>query len=197
MLNAVGLLTTAAAISTAARPTSECIAATSSGICVISTRLATNQPMRPPTASAPSERHIDLPVTASVTTHGDHHADDAEAVAATRRQRMRETFEREDEEDAGDEIEQGDLVRGARASSARRLLLRLLLLEHLEHALGDEEPAEGVDGDQRHGDRAEQRAEAAVPTPAARMAPTMITELMALVTLISGVCSAGVTFQTT
>ena len=29
------------------------------------------------------------------------------------------------------------------------------------------------------------------------MAPTTITELIALVTLMSGVCSAGVTFQTT
>ena len=35
------------------------------------------------------------------------------------------------------------------------------------------------------------------PDPAARIAPTMITELMALVTLISGVCKAGVTCQTT
>jgi hypothetical protein len=35
------------------------------------------------------------------------------------------------------------------------------------------------------------------PGPAARIAPTMITELMALVTLMSGVCSAGVTVQTT
>ena len=33
--------------------------------------------------------------------------------------------------------------------------------------------------------------------PAARIAPTMTTELMAFVTLMSGVCSAGVTFQTT
>jgi hypothetical protein len=33
--------------------------------------------------------------------------------------------------------------------------------------------------------------------PAARMAPTIITEEMALVTDISGVCSAGVTFQIT
>jgi len=33
--------------------------------------------------------------------------------------------------------------------------------------------------------------------PDARIAPTIITELMALVTLMSGVCSAGVTFQTT
>ena len=35
------------------------------------------------------------------------------------------------------------------------------------------------------------------PRPAARMAPTTMTEEMALVTPISGLCSAGVTFQTT
>jgi hypothetical protein len=52
MLKASGLLTTAKAMSTAARPTSECIAATNSGICVISTRLATYQPMTPPTVNA-------------------------------------------------------------------------------------------------------------------------------------------------
>ena len=34
-------------------------------------------------------------------------------------------------------------------------------------------------------------------TPAASIAPTMITEQIALVTAISGLCSAGVTFQTT
>ena len=38
---------------------------------------------------------------------------------------------------------------------------------------------------------------AVVLDPAASMAPTTTTELMALVTLMSGVCSAGVTFQTT
>jgi hypothetical protein len=52
ILKASGLLTTATAISTAARPTSECMAATSSGICVISTRLATTHPTTPPTTSA-------------------------------------------------------------------------------------------------------------------------------------------------
>jgi hypothetical protein len=36
-----------------------------------------------------------------------------------------------------------------------------------------------------------------VPAPAARMAPTTITELIALVTLMSGVCRAGVTPHTT
>ena len=65
-LNAVGELTTAVAMSTAARPTSECIAATSSGICVISTRLAAYQPTRPPTTSAPSENQT-FWVTAKVT----------------------------------------------------------------------------------------------------------------------------------
>jgi hypothetical protein len=35
------------------------------------------------------------------------------------------------------------------------------------------------------------------PGPAARIAPTTMTELMALVTLMSGVCRAGVTCHTT
>src|SRR3954471_20106615 len=35
---------------------------------------------------------------------------------------------------------------------------RLFLLEHLEHPLGHQEPAERVDGDERHGQRAEQRS---------------------------------------
>ena len=48
--SAVGLCTAATAISTAARPTSECMAATSSGICVICTRRATTPPITPPTA---------------------------------------------------------------------------------------------------------------------------------------------------
>ena len=73
----------------------------------------------------------------------------------------------------------------------------LFLLEHLEHALGDQEPAEGVDGHERHRDGAEDGAAVERPGPAARMAPTTMTELIALVTLMSGVCSAGVTFHTT
>ncbi len=36
-----------------------------------------------------------------------------------------------------------------------------------------------------------------VASPVASMAPTMITDEIALVTAISGECSAGVTFQTT
>ena len=138
-------------------------------------------------------------VTASVVGTAIDHADDAEQVAAPRRQRVRQALERQDEEDAGDQVEQRDLVRRCRhAHSPSRFAFGLFLLEHLEHALGHQEAAEGVDGGQRHGDRAERsRPSPSVPAPAARMAPTMITELMALVTLISGVCSAGVTFQTT
>ncbi len=48
--NDAGLLTAATAISTAAMPTSEWNAATSSGICVIATRLAITAPTAPPTA---------------------------------------------------------------------------------------------------------------------------------------------------
>ncbi len=50
--NADGLFTAAMAISTAAMPTSECIAATSSGICVICTRRATSAPIEPPISMA-------------------------------------------------------------------------------------------------------------------------------------------------
>ncbi len=46
--------TAATAIHTAARPISECIAATSSGILVISTRLARKAPMPPPTTTPPA-----------------------------------------------------------------------------------------------------------------------------------------------
>ena len=40
-------------------------------------------------------------------------------------------------------------------------------------------------------------AQPLVPSPVASMAPTTMTEEMALVTAISGECSAGVTFHTT
>jgi hypothetical protein len=64
---AAGSLTTAQAMSTAAIPTSECMAATSSGICVIWTRRATSVPRMPPTAMAPSVRSTRR-VMARVTT---------------------------------------------------------------------------------------------------------------------------------
>ena len=52
MPNAAGLFTAPIAMRTAAMPTSECIAATSSGIWVISTRRATTAPIVPPITMA-------------------------------------------------------------------------------------------------------------------------------------------------
>jgi len=86
------------------------------------------------------------------------------------------------------------------------LHLRLFLV-HRQHPLGDQEAAEDVDRGERQPDEAEAArppcagaegvAPAAAPTPTASSAPTTITDEMALVTDISGVCSAGVTDQTT
>ena len=53
MPKARGLLTAAIAINTAARPTSECMKATSSGMAVICTLRATTAPMAPPSAMPP------------------------------------------------------------------------------------------------------------------------------------------------
>ena len=79
-----------------------------------------------------------------------------------------------------------------------------LLAVHGEHALGHQEAAEDVDRREDEADEAERPrpdrplAEAgATLTPTASSAPTTITEEIALVTDISGVCSAGVTCQTT
>jgi hypothetical protein len=121
------LLTTAKAMRTAARPTSECIAATSSGICVISTRLATYQPITPPTVKARSAHWI-CPAIASVMTTGHRHAGNAEQVAATRGERVRQSFEREDEEDAGDEGEKGDDVRCGHAAFSGRFAVSSFFL---------------------------------------------------------------------
>ena len=54
MLNAHGSATAATAMKTAAKPIMLCIKATSSGILVISTRLAMSVPAVPPTSNAPS-----------------------------------------------------------------------------------------------------------------------------------------------
>ena len=67
MPNACGSDTAATAMHTAARPISECIAATSSGILVISTFLASTAPMPPPTItpSATRPRPPEVPATAA------------------------------------------------------------------------------------------------------------------------------------
>ena len=69
--------------------------------------------------------------------NGDRHADHAEAVALTRGRRRRQSSQRQNEQNAGDEIEQSGEV-GVHAASA-------LLLVHRQHALGDQKAAENVD----------------------------------------------------
>jgi hypothetical protein len=78
-----------------------------------------------------------------------------------------------------------------------KLRLSALLLVHGEHPLGDRKPpkiltlAITTAARPSHFDTGDPAAALAIS------APTMMTEEMALVTLISGVCSAGVTDQTT
>ena len=117
MLKARGLLTTATAMSTAARPTSECIAATSSGICVISTRLATNQPISAADGQGAERQIQTVCVTAKVTSTAIAMPTMPNRLPRRARQRVRQALERQDEEDAGDEVEKGDLVGGHAAAS--------------------------------------------------------------------------------
>ena len=72
----------------------------------------------------------------------------------------------------------------------------LPLLEHLEHAVGDEVAADDVGGGRNDGDEAEHaRQRGADPSPLIRIAPTTEMAEMALVSDISGVCSSGETLR--
>ena len=78
------------------------------------------------------------------------------------------------------------------------MLIALLLLVHRQHPRGDREAAEDVDAGQHHREQARAISPSRDPAAAAAIsAPTMITDEIALVTAISGVCSAGVTDHTT
>ena len=109
---------------------------------------------------------------------------------------MRQAAQRQDEQDAGDEIE--ERRRRWRSSGAQPFFLYIASMR-----CGDEEAAEDVDAGEDQRDEAEDArprrpvAEPVSGTPTASSAPTTITEEIALVTDISGVCSAGVTDQTT
>ena len=103
----------------------------------------------------------------------------------------REAAQAEDEEHARGEI-------GERTDDVGRDHRSASLPEHAQHALGDEEAAGDVDRREQDGDA---RRGSMAPAPRRRrarsMPPMTMMPLMALVTLISGVCSAGVTFQMT
>ena len=130
-----------------------------------------------------------------MVSDGDPHADHAVEVALPGRGRVRQAAQRQDEQDAGDEIEKGG--RGW-LTSPQPFFLYMASMR-----CGDEEAAEDVDRGEDSAMKPSARAqpgavaERPAATPTASSAPTTITEEIALVTDISGVCSAGVTDQTT
>ena len=113
---------------------------------------------------ATTPRPLDGGLSASVVSDGDRHADHAEAVALARRRRRRQAAQGEDEQDAGDEIEEGGEI-GVHGSSA-------LLLVHREHALGDEEAAEDVHRGEDQRDEADDAREASSRCRPRRRRPT-------------------------
>ena len=69
---------------------------------------------------------------------------------------------------------------------------RVALAEHFQHAIGDAESADDVDGGGGDGDEAEDVARSAiVAAPARTSEPISEMPEMALVADISGVCSSG------
>jgi hypothetical protein len=73
----------------------------------------------------------------------------------------------------------------------------LLGLEHGQHPRGDEEAARRCSPSERDRQEAEEARRPLSAVPVARMAPTTITEEMALVHAHQRRVQAGVTFQTT
>ena len=109
---------------------------------------------------------LPIPGYRKVATQRDAHADGGDAVAADRRARARQAGQPVDEQAERDDVEDRDEVglleegRGERqthepASSSSRFGAGFAL-EHLEHAVGDEEAADDVDraeDDREHEDR--------------------------------------------
>ena len=116
--------------------------------------------------------------------------------SATAAVRARQSTQRQDEADAGNQV--GDQDPAGEWPRCSHAIAALLLLVHGEHSMGDREAAEDIHAGQCYADEAEPFRRRRLPAAAAAIsAPTTITDDMALVTLISGVCSAGVTDQTT
>src|SRR5262249_23254039 len=125
---------------------------------------------------------------------GNRHADHPEDIAAARRCGMRQTFQREDEQDAGDKIEERDQVgRHGVTDPFRRYMPSMRgvtrkppnMLTEASTSARNPKLAATPDPDPT------------AAAPMARRAPTTITEEIALVTDISGVWRAGVTDHTT
>src|SRR5258708_9038269 len=124
----------------------------------------------------------------------DRHADHAEKIAAPRRHRRGEAFQREDEKDARDEIPERELV-GAHAFSFSTFGAFFLNISSMRWVTRN--PPNTFTAASPTATAPRIAPKSVSYGPAARIAPTMITLEMAFVTLMSGVCSAGVTFQMT
>ena len=203
------------ATNTAARPTSEWNAATSSGIAVIGIRRAVTAPMPPPRPRPPAIRHQVSGIAGrdgERRHHGDGHADHAGGVATPRGCRARQAAQRQDEQHAGDEIERRDEIGRhgslppARSTVACSPLRRSFFLYMASMRCVTRKPPKMLTEAMASARkpkiferrcRESRSSHAACSTATASSAPTTITEEMALVTVISGVCSAGVTLHTT
>ncbi len=110
MSKASGAKNAPAATSTAAMPTSEWKAATSSGIDVIGTRRAMTAPMLPPIATPRMTSTQAMPSAGGwLAKRGDdrdRHAGHAEEIAAPARGRARQAAQRQDEQHTRHEIEE-------------------------------------------------------------------------------------------
>src|SRR5215472_2905702 len=122
---------------------------------------------------------------------GDHHAGDAVEIAGPRRLRRRQATQRHDEADRRDQIEKGGEAlahRGARY----RFLWNICSMRWVTM-----KPPKMLTAASVTATKPMTLARLTPSGPAAINAPTMITLEIALVTLISGECSAGVTRHTT
>ena len=122
------------------------------------------------------------------------HAELAGPDAAARGGRRAHPLEREDEQSRGDQVRDFDEVSVANHGS---WFLGAAGLEHLEHAVGDDESADDVAGGRDDRERAQHRGEPRLPSPARMIAPTTAMASSALVSDISGVCSSGETRRIT
>ena len=120
----------------------------------------------------------------------DRHPDRGDDVARARGRRRGEPLDPDDQEDAGDEV--GEVDRGLREREAASLgvVARRLALEHLEHAVGDEEAADDVDRREDDRDEREHLLEVESAEPAMSIAPTRTMPWIAFVPDMSGVCSS-------
>src|SRR5215467_12237570 len=180
-------------------PTSEWNAATSSGIAVMGTRRAITAPVPPPIAM-PTTTSAQAPMPAggweaSVVTMAI-----AMPIMPNRlppaRLGIRQPTQRENEENAGDQIKQRDDIGGHR-------LAHFFFWYMPSMRCVTRNPPKMLTEAKVSATKPRTRAQIGPPslatsaTPTASSAPTTITDEIAFVTDISGVCKAGVTDHTT